>query len=132
MAMCDWCGYHAGHDIECPCHTINLWKEPGMASECLDCPSEALRGSVSDFADKVRSTYWVERDGPQRASERQVGGGHYQKYAIQPMEFLIANEVPYAEASAMLYVLRHEDKNGLEDLEKAKHTIDLIIEAKYG
>lgn len=66
-----------------------------------------------------------------RASDVQVGGDHYSKYAIQPAHFFHANQTPYLEASAMLYVLRHRDKNGIEDLRKAKHTIDLIIEMTY-
>lgn len=65
------------------------------------------------------------------ASDKQVGGSHYKKYPIQPMTFFHANKVPYPEASAMLYVLRHRDKNGKEDLLKAIHTIELIIEMDY-
>jgi len=62
----------------------------------------------------------------------QIGGGHYKDYTIQPIEFFIANQTPYAEAAIIKYILRYKDKNGIEDLEKAKHLIDIIIEKEYG
>jgi len=65
------------------------------------------------------------------ASKTQVGGGHYAKYAIQPAEFLIRNGVGGYEAQAILYILRHRDKNGIQDLDKAIHCIELIKEFGY-
>ena len=62
----------------------------------------------------------------------QIGGGHYKDYTIQPVEFFIANQTPYAEAAIIKYILRYKDKSGIEDLEKAKHLIDIIIEKEYG
>ena len=62
------------------------------------------------------------------ALDKQVGGNHYKKYNIQPIEFFIANNIPYAEAAIIKYVLRYQDKNGIEDLEKAKHLIEILIE----
>jgi hypothetical protein len=62
------------------------------------------------------------------ALDKQVGGDHYKKYVIQPIEFFIANNIPYAEAAIIKYVLRYQDKNGIEDLEKAKHLIEILIE----
>jgi len=62
------------------------------------------------------------------ALDKQVGGEHYKKYVIQPIEFFIANNIPYAEAAIIKYVLRYQDKNGIEDLEKAKHLIEILIE----
>jgi hypothetical protein len=64
--------------------------------------------------------------------DTQVGGNHYKNYAIQPIEFFIANQIPYAEAAVIKYVLRYKNKNGKEDLQKAKHIIDIIIEENYG
>lgn len=60
--------------------------------------------------------------------DRQVGGSHYSGYKIQPLEFIIRNEIPFPEASAIKYILRYKNKNGVEDLEKAKHYIDIMIE----
>jgi len=67
-----------------------------------------------------------------KASEKQIGGGHYAKYKIQPTEFIHKNNVPFIEGNIIKYVLRHKDKNGIEDLKKAKHYIDLLIEFEYG
>lgn len=58
----------------------------------------------------------------------QVGGNHYKKYKIQPVEFSMANNLNYCQANIVKYVVRYKDKNGIEDLEKAKHYIDLLIE----
>jgi hypothetical protein len=65
------------------------------------------------------------------ALDVQVGGGHYKAWVIQPAEFNQKNKVPYCEANVIKYVCRHKAKNGLEDLKKAKHYIDLLIEMEY-
>ena len=61
----------------------------------------------------------------------QEGGDHYKKYPIQPIVFCHANKIPSLESSIIKYVVRHKDKNGLEDLKKAKHTIDILIKLDY-
>ena len=53
------------------------------------------------------------------------------KYEIQPSEFINKNKLLFAEGSAIKYIVRHQDKRGKEDLEKAKHFIDMIIERDY-
>ena len=58
---------------------------------------------------------------------RQEGGTHYQM-PIQPVEFIVKNEIPYREANIIKYVVRYKDKNGLEDLKKAKHYLEMLIE----
>lgn len=58
----------------------------------------------------------------------QVGGDHYKSLKIQPVEFIHANRIPYLEGNVVKYVTRWRDKNGIADLEKAKHYIDLLIE----
>lgn len=57
----------------------------------------------------------------------QVGGDHYKKYAIQPAYYIIANNLTWAEGSVIAYVTRWKDKGGLDDLRKARHTLDLYI-----
>ena len=64
--------------------------------------------------------------------KKQVGGKHYIKYKIQPSKFVVENKLLYPEGSVIKYILRHQDKGGKEDLEKAKHMIDMIIERDYG
>lgn len=61
----------------------------------------------------------------------QVGGNHYKNYKIQPTEFIHANNIPFIEGNIIKYVMRHKNKNGIEDLKKAKHYIDLLIQLEY-
>lgn len=58
----------------------------------------------------------------------QVGGTHYKKYEIQPIEYCQQNGLNYCESNVIKYITRWRDKGGLEDLKKAKHMIDLLIE----
>jgi hypothetical protein len=58
----------------------------------------------------------------------QVGGGHYKSLKIQPIEYIHANGLPYCEANIVKYITRWKSKNGLQDLEKVKHYVDLLIQ----
>jgi hypothetical protein len=62
------------------------------------------------------------------ALARQVSGGHYKSLKIQPIEYIHANGIPFAEGSVIKYVTRWRDKGGIADLEKAKHFLELLIE----
>ena len=62
---------------------------------------------------------------------KQIGGTHYKKMKIQPSKFVIENKLLFPEGSVIKYIVRHQDKGGKEDLEKAKHMIDMIIERDY-
>ena len=64
--------------------------------------------------------------------DKQIGGSHYQNMKIQPAEFINKNEMKFAEGNAIKYICRHINKGGKQDLEKAKHYIDMIIERDYG
>ena len=57
----------------------------------------------------------------------QVGGVHYKKHTIQPIDFIEANKLSFAEGCVIKYIMRYKEKNGIEDLKKAKHYIDLIM-----
>lgn len=59
---------------------------------------------------------------------KQVDGTHYSKLAIQPVEYIHANNIPFIEGSIIKYVTRWRDKGGMVDLRKAAHFIDLLIE----
>lgn len=65
------------------------------------------------------------------ACQRQVGGRHYLDMAIQPVEFIEANRIPFSEGSVIKYVCRHREKGGRADLEKAIHFLQMIIERDY-
>ena len=58
----------------------------------------------------------------------QVGGDHYSKRAIQPIEFIAANDLNFCEGSIVKYIVRWRDKGGFQDLEKIKQYVDLLIE----
>ena len=63
--------------------------------------------------------------------KKQIGGSHYLKMKIQPSEFANKNNLPFAEGNAIKYICRHKYKGGKEDLEKAIHFIEMIIERDY-
>ena len=62
---------------------------------------------------------------------KQIGGSHYKKMKIQPSKFVIENELLFPEGSVIKYICRHRFKNGKEDLLKAIHFIEMIIERDY-
>ena len=62
------------------------------------------------------------------ALTKQINGNHYKDKAIQPIQYILANNLGYCEANVVKYVSRWKDKNGLQDLYKAKHYLELLIE----
>lgn len=62
----------------------------------------------------------------------QVGGDHYTRLAIQPMQYSMANKLDACQHTVIKYITRFRNKGGLADLQKAKHVIDLLIEHEYG
>lgn len=63
-----------------------------------------------------------------KANNKQVGGSHYTKLAIQPWDYITKNNIPYVEGMAIKYLTRWRDKGGVMDLLKAKHCIEKLIE----
>jgi hypothetical protein len=59
--------------------------------------------------------------------KRQVGGTHYSNTAIQPVEYILANSLPFCEGNVIKYVSRWRTKGGIEDLRKARQYIDFLI-----
>jgi hypothetical protein len=53
-----------------------------------------------------------------KAKDTQIGGNHYNKYAIQPTEFIHKNNIGFIEGNILKYIIRYKDKNGIEDLKK--------------
>ena len=64
--------------------------------------------------------------------DSQVGGSHYNRYPMQPIEYAMANRLNYCQANAIKYITRYRDKGGREDLEKAIHNIQILIKLEYG
>jgi hypothetical protein len=76
--------------------------------------------------DKATAEEW------NKASQRQVGGGHYKEMDIQPLEFIVKNDLGFCEANAIKYICRHAVKGGIQDVDKAIHYLQLLKEFKYG
>ena len=64
--------------------------------------------------------------------DTQIGGDHYTKLAIQPMRYSMENGLDALQHTVIKYITRFRDKNGIEDLEKAKHCIDMLIKFERG
>ena len=62
------------------------------------------------------------------ALDTQVGGSHYKNMVIQPVEFIEKNNLGFCAGNVIKYICRYKNKNGIEDLKKARHYIDLLIE----
>jgi hypothetical protein len=62
------------------------------------------------------------------ANDVQVAGTHYKDKAIQPWDYIIANELGYLEGNIVKYVSRWKDKGGVDDLKKAQHYLAKLIE----
>ena len=59
--------------------------------------------------------------------ETQIGGSHYKDMAIQPADYIMKNGLGWAEGCAISYISRWRQKGGIQDLEKAIHTLQLLI-----
>jgi len=66
-----------------------------------------------------------------KATDVQVGGSHYKDMKIQPVEFIQANGMGFLEGNVIKYVSRFRAKNGKQDLDKAQHYLNLLIELEY-
>ena len=64
--------------------------------------------------------------------DKQEGGDHYKTMKIQPVEFIHANKIPFLDGCVIKRVCRHRSKNGAEDIRKAIHELNLILELEYG
>lgn len=64
-----------------------------------------------------------------KSFKKQVGGSHYKNYKIQPVEFIIKNNIGFVEGNIIKYILRFKEKGGVQDLLKAKHYIELLIDS---
>lgn len=58
----------------------------------------------------------------------QIGGTHYKHMIIQPVEYIHLNSIPFIEGCVIKYVTRWKEKGGLEDIKKARHFLDILIE----
>jgi hypothetical protein len=115
---------------------LNLWNynlmnvnEPRISQAEWDAMAEKKRQWVNDQV-KVPIQYPDELTTKihQTINDVQYGGNHYKSKAIQPWDYVAANNLGYFEGSIIKYVSRWKDKNGVEDLQKARHFLDKLIE----
>lgn len=88
--------------------------------------NETVRQKLEDLERDISTV----RSGSPLAT--QVGGSHYRDYEIQPVEFIDRNKISFLEGCVIKRMCRHAAKNGAEDLRKAIHEIELILELRYG
>ena len=68
---------------------------------------------------------------PTSAKDEQIGGNHYKDMPIQPIEFIVKNNIPFMEGNIIKYICRHRNKNKAEDIKKVIHYCKLILELEY-
>ena len=66
-----------------------------------------------------------------KSLKKQIGGSHYQDFVIQPAEFINKNRLLFAEGNAIKYICRHNLKGKEEDVRKAIHYLEMILERDY-
>ena len=96
--------------------------------------------TTRDSGDKNLETEYVPPSVPQSVPEPvlepisanaiQHGGSHYKKMAIEPWDYISSNGIGYLDGSAIKYLSRWKEKNGIEDLKKAIHFIEKLIEVE--
>ena len=134
---CQKCGF-TGSRLVCPsCGAADdPVKPPGNAQETRTgeiqarvCPEPETPPGGEMTATELTARWpgwprWPPSDDPLKV---QVGGAHYKTMAIQPVEFIMANGLGFAEGSVVKYVARWRSKGGVEDLRKARHYLDILI-----
>ncbi len=107
-------------------------------NDCENCGNAIYRNGVGGPCKTcVENSNWCSdlraRTAPiERALATQVGGNHYKDMPIQPAEYCHKNGIGKLEGDVIAYVSRWRKKNGIEDLKKARHTLDIIIELESG
>jgi hypothetical protein len=104
------------------------WEEPQSEAEAWD----ALRNKVWNAKTGEEALQALNEANKDGALTRQEGGNHYKDMAIQPVEFITANNLGFLEGNVVKYICRHHAKNGAEDIKKAIHYCELLLQNKYG
>lgn len=105
----------------------NTWNEHYMRAATKDHGAPAQSPKVAE--DAAATHFGVI--GHPSALDVQIGGDHYKSMKIQPIEYAMANKLNPCEFNVVKYVSRHRNKNGVQDLVKAKHMIDVLIALEY-
>ena len=91
---------------------------------------KAIKETVKDKKDFKKIN--IEKEA-RLATERQVGGDHYKSCKIQPVDYIVENNLTFLEGNVVKYITRHRRKGeGASDIEKVIHYCELILEKDYG
>lgn len=112
-------------------HVRNVWTQPDGAKQSVNIDI-TREGEDMECEDKQENNDADNRKDLRGSSpspkSMQVGGDHYSKMKIQPIDFITANGIGYIEGNIIKYVCRYKSKNGVEDLKKAQHYLQMLIE----
>ena len=98
-------------------------------NEWTDYSKNSIDSATPEQWDKASKTVYGKLYHPNNhAIKKQVGGNHYSRYNIQPIDFIIANKLDWCEANAVKYITRHPHKGGVEDIRKAIHYLEILLE----
>ena len=106
--------------------SLSLLEERGSVDKARLKWEEVIMGSGADKDFEEFVDQWKE------PLQKQVGGDHYASMNIQPVEFITANDLGFLEGNVVKYICRHHAKNGAEDIKKAIHYCELLLQTKYG
>lgn len=108
-------------------HTVQHQDGPTFTHYCQKCENTWDSSKTIDLDCPWCAVAPIATEGGE-ALDVQVGGSHYKDMKIQPVEFIHANNIPFIEGCCIKYLCRWRRKGGIEDLKKARHFIDLLIE----
>jgi hypothetical protein len=100
-----------------------MTKPPIPTSDQLDLFHDATRAIIQEQRKQLEAL---------KANDVQVAGTHYKSKAVQPWDYIVANNLGYLEGNIVKYVSRWKDKGGVDDLRKARHYLDKLIEVQDG
>jgi hypothetical protein len=98
-----------------------MTKPPIPTSDQLDLFHDATRAIIQEQRKQLEAL---------KANDVQVAGTHYKGKAIQPWDYIVGNNLGYLEGNIVKYVSRWKDKGGVDDLKKARHYLDKLIETQ--
>jgi hypothetical protein len=108
------------------------WQEIKLAQEYCTPPEkknywvDGINNTTPQDWDAVRPDIAEPNDATDPLTY-QVGGDHYTKMKIQPIEYIHANKMDFMDGCIVGYISRWRDKGGVQDLQKIKQFVDLII-----
>jgi hypothetical protein len=83
-----------------------------------------VMAEMSNIKKGSKAQWWVYM----MSNDKQVKGDHYKSMTMQPWDFIIENQLPFCEGNIIKYICRYKNKGGIDDLEKAKHYLEKLIE----